>query len=134
MREGQVRTRVKGHGLSCHACVLRPESRGSVTLASADAAAAPRIDPGFLTDDRDMATLRAGVRMMHRIVAAPPLSGYAGVDRHPVDLAAATALAAMHRARPHPVYHPVGHSRTGHDAATGVYPARQLPRLPGWGG
>src|SRR3546814_20615649 len=87
MREGQVRTRVKGHGLSCHACVLRPESRGSVTLASADAAAAPRIDPGFLTDDRDMATLRAGVRMMHRIVAAPPLSGYAGVDRHPVDLA-----------------------------------------------
>src|SRR3546814_5774355 len=33
-----------------------------------------------------MVTLRAGVRMMHRIAAAPPLSDYAGVDRHPVDL------------------------------------------------
>src|SRR3546814_7677140 len=53
MLEDHGRTRVKGHGFSCHACVLRPESRGSVTLASADAAAAPRIDPGFLTDDRD---------------------------------------------------------------------------------
>src|SRR3546814_14030819 len=84
------RTRVKGHGFSCHACVLRPESRGSVTLASADAAAAPRIDPGFLTDDRDMATLRAGGRMMHRIVAAPPLSGRAGGVRHTAVLPADT--------------------------------------------
>src|SRR3546814_2635431 len=84
MLEDHGRTRVKGHGFSCHACVLRPESRGSVTLGSADAAAAPRIDPGFLTDDRDTATRRAGVRMMHRLVAAQPLSGHAGVDRPPV--------------------------------------------------
>src|SRR5690606_13638659 len=66
MLEDHGRTKVNGHGFSCHACVLRPESRGSVTLASGDAAAAPRIDPGFLTDARDIATLRAGVRMMHR--------------------------------------------------------------------
>src|SRR3546814_12666073 len=92
MLEDHGRTKVKGHGFSCHACVLRPESRGSVTLASGDAAAAPRIDPGFLTDDRDIATLRAGVRMMHRIVGAPPLSDYGGVDRHPVDLDADSAI------------------------------------------
>jgi len=36
--EDHGRTKVKGHGFSCHACVLRPESRGSVTLASGDAA------------------------------------------------------------------------------------------------
>src|SRR3546814_18795892 len=76
--------------LSCHACVLRPESRGSVTLASADPAAAPLIDPGFLTDDRDMATLRAGVRMMHRIVATPTLADYGGVDRPPVQIGRAS--------------------------------------------
>src|SRR3546814_14352047 len=85
-------TKVKGHGFSCHACVLRPESRGSVTLASRDAAAAPAIDPGFLADARDMATLRAGVRRMHRLAAAPPLSDYAGVDRHPVAMEDDAAL------------------------------------------
>src|SRR3546814_19740825 len=69
------------------------------TLASRDAAAAPVIDPGFLTDARDMVTLRAGVRMMHRIAAAPPLSDYAGVDRHPVDLEDDAALDAMIRRR-----------------------------------
>src|SRR3546814_5326604 len=95
MLEDHGRTKVKGHGFSCHACVLRPESRGSVTLASGDAAAAPRIDPGFLTDDRDIATLRAGVRMMHRIVGAPPLSDHGGVDRHPVDLEEDSAADAL---------------------------------------
>src|SRR3546814_12116765 len=64
MLEDHGRTKVKGHGFSCHACVLRPESRGSVTLASRDAAAAPVIDPGFLTDARAMVTLRAGVRIV----------------------------------------------------------------------
>src|SRR3546814_13851751 len=39
MLEDHGRTKVKGHGFSCHACVLRPESRGRVTLASGEAAA-----------------------------------------------------------------------------------------------
>lgn len=122
MLEDHGRAKVKGHGFSCHACVLRPESRGSVTLASADAAAAPLIDPGFLTDDRDMAVLRAGVRMMHRIVAAPPLSGYAGADRHPIDLDDDAALDALIRSRADTVYHPVGTCRMGSDADAVVDP------------
>jgi len=131
MLEDHGRTKVKGHGFSCHACVLRPESRGSVTLASADAAAAPRIDPGFLTDDRDMATLRAGVRMMHRIVAAPPLSDYAGTDRHPVDLEDDAALDDMIRSRADTVYHPVGTCRMGSDADAVVDPTLQLKGIEG---
>ncbi|PAL22247.1 GMC family oxidoreductase [Sphingopyxis sp. GW247-27LB] len=131
MLEDHGRAKVKGHGFSCHACVLRPESRGSVTLASGDAAAAPRIDPGFLTDDRDMATLRAGVRMMHRIVGAPPLSDYGGVDRHPVDLADDAALDALIRSRADTVYHPVGTCRMGSDADAVVDPALKLNGVEG---
>jgi choline dehydrogenase-like flavoprotein len=131
MLEDHGRAKVKGHGFSCHACVLRPESRGSVALASSDAAAAPRIDPGFLTDDRDLATLRAGVRMMHRIVGAPPLSDYGGVDRHPVDLADDAALDALIRSRADTVYHPVGTCRMGSDAEAVVDPALKLGGVEG---
>lgn len=131
MLEDHGRTKVKGHGFSCHACVLRPESRGSVTLTSGDAAEAPRIDPGFLTDDRDIATLRAGVRMMHRIVGAPPLSDYGGVDRHPVDLADDAALDALIRSRADTVYHPVGTCRMGSDADAVVDTALKLNGVEG---
>jgi choline dehydrogenase-like flavoprotein len=131
MLEDHGRTKVKGHGFSCHACVLRPESRGTVRLASADAAAAPAIDPGFLTDARDIATLRAGVRMMHRIAAAPPLSDYAGVDRHPVDLDDDAALDALIRSRADTVYHPVGTCRMGSDAGAVVDPTLKLSGIDG---
>src|SRR5476651_891329 len=40
-----------GTGFSCHVCLLRPESRGSVSLHSADPLAAPAIDPNFLAED-----------------------------------------------------------------------------------
>jgi choline dehydrogenase-like flavoprotein len=131
MLEDHGRTKVKGHGFSIHACVLRPESRGSVMLASADAAAAPVIDPGFLTDDRDIETLRAGVRMMHRIVGAPPLSHYAGVDRHPVDIDDDAALDALIRSRADTVYHPVGTCRMGSDAAAVVDPTLKVNGIEG---
>ena len=86
MLEDHGREKVKGHGLSLHACVLRPESRGTVRLGSNRASDAPLIDPNFLDDERDMATLREGVRLSHRIAEAPPLADYRLRDRHPVDL------------------------------------------------
>ena len=39
------RTSVWGHGLSCHVCLLRPKSRGEVTLNSSDPFEDPKIDP-----------------------------------------------------------------------------------------
>src|SRR3546814_17565254 len=58
--EDHGRENVNGHGFSLHACVLRPESRGSLRLNSARAGDAPRIDPNFLDDACDIAVMRAG--------------------------------------------------------------------------
>lgn len=113
MLEDHGREKVKGHGYSIHACVLRPYSRGTLRLASADAKVAPLIDPGFLTDDRDMATLKAGVRLIHRIVDAPALAAYAGKDRHATPVDDDAKLEAMIRSRADTVYHPVGTCRMG---------------------
>lgn len=129
--EDHGRNKVKGHGFSCHACVLRPESRGTVRLKSTDAAAAPLIDPAFLTDDRDIATLRAGVRQMYRILNAPALAEYEGVELNPVDINDDAALDDMIRSSADTVYHPVGTCRMGADADSVVDPRLKYRGLEG---
>ena len=131
MLEDHGRTKVKGHGFSIHACVLRPESRGTVRLVVNDPAAAPAIDPNFLSDPRDLATLRAGVRLSHRIAQAPPLSDYEPQDRYPIDLADDAQLDALLRARSDTVYHPVGTCRMGNDEAAVVDPTLKARGLDG---
>ncbi len=98
-----------GHGYSCHVCVLRPQSRGSVSLASADSFAAPMIDPAFLTHPDDMARMVRGFRVMRNILAQPALASLGGRE------AAASASAqtdaqieAFIRAHADTIYHPVG--------------------------
>ncbi|MES2337777.1 MAG: GMC family oxidoreductase N-terminal domain-containing protein [Pseudomonadota bacterium] len=116
MVEDHGRMQVKGHGYSCHVCVLRPESRGTVRLGDGDPRTAPLIDPAFLTDDRDMAVLVRGVRAMYRILEAPALRAFAARDRYPIDLTDTPALERLIRARADTVYHPVGTARMGSDA------------------
>ena len=122
MLEDHGRTTVKGYGFSLHACVLRPESRGTVRLASQDASNAPRIDPNFLDDERDIATLREGVRLSHRIAGSPALQNYDPQDRYPIDIDDDAQLDELIRNRADTVYHPVGTCRMGADESDVVDP------------
>ncbi len=131
MLEDHGRTKVKGHGFSIHACVLRPESRGTVRLHSADPAAPPALDPNFLNDPRDIATLRAGVRLMYRIAETGALAAYGSKPRQPVDLMDDAALDALIRSRADTVYHPVGTCRMGSDAGSVVDPTLKLRGIDG---
>ncbi len=115
MLEDHGRTKLPGHGYSGHVCVLRPYSHGTVRLGSSDARAAPRIDPAFLSDPRDMETLKRGVRELYRIMETPPMADYRGRDRYPVDLRDDAALEALIRQRADTIYHPVGTARMGSD-------------------
>jgi choline dehydrogenase-like flavoprotein len=111
------RKTVFGHGYSCHVCLLRPKSRGSITLASADPLAAPRIDPNFLSDDDDVRRLVRGFRLMRTILEQPALAGFRG--RELPDSAAALddgAIEAFIRDHADTIYHPVGSCRMGNGA------------------
>jgi choline dehydrogenase-like flavoprotein len=117
-------------GYSCHVCVLRPESRGSVGLTDARPASAPRIDMGFLTAPADLTALKTGARIMERIMEAEPLTPWRGRRFYPNDGSDA-ALEADIRARADTVYHPVGTCRMGQDALAVVDPSLRVRGLPG---
>ncbi len=57
--------------------LLRPESRGRLTLSSADPAAPPRLDYGYLAPVADRAGLRSGVRLAADLLRTPPLAALA---------------------------------------------------------
>jgi choline dehydrogenase-like flavoprotein len=110
------RKTVFGHGFSCHVCVLQPRSRGSVTLASGDAHAAPRIDPNFLADFEDVQRLVKGFRLMRGILSQPALAQF-GARELQASAGARTdeEIAGFIRDHADTIYHPVGTCRMGRD-------------------
>jgi choline dehydrogenase-like flavoprotein len=118
-------------GLSLHACVLRPKSRGRVTLASSDMRDAPLIDPAFLNAQEDVDTLLRGARVIRRILAAPSLAKFGGEELHTRGVDSDEALTALIRARADTIYHPVGTCRMGGDAASVVDPSLRVRGVEG---
>ncbi len=108
------RKTVFGHGYSCHVCLLRPLSRGSVKLASKDPLAAPLIDPNFLGDRDDMDRLIQGFKIMRNILSQPSLAGFHGKES-PKSAGAKTDLQIEQFIRDNAdtIYHPVGTCRMG---------------------
>jgi choline dehydrogenase-like flavoprotein len=104
-----------GYGLSCHVCLLRPKSRGSVRLASRDPRAAPLIDPGFLAHDDDVGDLLAGVKAAREIMEGAPLDGYRGAEMYTGDARSDDELVDCMRRRSDTIYHPVSTCRMGVD-------------------
>ncbi len=108
------RTTTFGHGYSCHVCLLRPTSRGSVRLASADPLAAPLIDPAFLAERDDMERLVRGFKRMRHIMAQPALARF-GARELPASAAAQddAQIETFIRNHADTIYHPVGSCRMG---------------------
>ena len=110
-----------GNGYSCHVCLLRPQSRGSVQLASRDPFAAPLIDPAFLTHADDVSRLVKGVRLAREILQQPPLAAFGGQETAGSRLATTDAdIEHFIRSTSDTVYHPVGSCRMGPDGGAVV--------------
>jgi len=116
-RKGQGR-----HGYLINFYQLRPESRGTITLASDDPQAAPLIDPNYLSCEADIRCLRDGTRLARRIGETAPLVQRKAADLSPTatDLESDAAIDAWVRGGSNTIFHPVGTCRMGPDPASVV--------------
>ena len=111
-----VRPPVPPEGYTIAFSALRPHSRGSLTLASKDPEVAPVIDPGLLTDERDMRIMLAGLRLAREIGGAPALAGWRKEEARPGPTVRTAAQERDYLRRSTGSYnHPVGTCRLGVD-------------------
>lgn len=120
-----------GGGYSCHVCVLRPKSRGSVRLSGPDPMAPPLIDPNFLSDEDDLRRLVIGARLVLRILDAPAFAGLDGEQLYLPRESGDEALIADIRARADTIYHPVGTCRMGEDSGAVVDSRLRVNKVTG---
>ena len=104
------------HGFMANVTQMRPDSRGRITLRSADPAAAPVIQPNYLSDPRDGAVLRAGARLLRTIFAQPAFDAVRGPETSPgPDVQTDEEMDAWIARTADTMFHPVGTCRMGSD-------------------
>ncbi|MFN8701132.1 MAG: GMC family oxidoreductase [Rhodospirillales bacterium] len=113
-------------------CNLRPTSRGHVRLKSADPAAAPAIQPNYLSTDEDKRIAAEAIRLTRRIVAAPALQRFRPEEFRPgPEAASESELVAAAGRIGTTIFHPVGTCRMGADANAVVDARLRLNGLAG---
>ena len=106
--------RLKNAGVTLNTAYLRPKSRGTVRLVSADPAAAPLLDPNYWSDPHDRRMAIKGLRLAREILSQPAMKRYVqsevlpgarhSTDQELFDYACANAKTD---------HHPVGTCRMG---------------------
>lgn len=105
---------VKRDGFTMHVCQLRPESRGTVSLGSADPYADPAILCNFMAAEEDRRAVREGVRIAREVVNQSALDPYRGEELWPgAEVQRDDEIDAWVRAKGETIYHPVGTCRMG---------------------
>ncbi len=129
------RVRYPEHGITVGAILLRPDSRGSIRLASGDPSVPPVIDPGTFTDDAsdDLRRLSDGLRWCQRLLVDTSTLG--SRVTHLIDpaspLTTGEQVTEHVRRTAQTLYHPVGTCRMGSDPDAVVDPELRVTGIDG---
>jgi choline dehydrogenase len=106
----------KGCGFTFGPTLLRPRSRGHITLHSGDPLQPPAIQPNYLDDEPDHRLLVEGVRLARRLAQATAFDPFRGEEVWPGTKEQSDEAIAGHiRRNVQTLYHPVGTCRMGDD-------------------
>ncbi|WP_275295274.1 GMC family oxidoreductase N-terminal domain-containing protein [Amycolatopsis sp. La24] len=111
--------------------LIYPKSRGTIRLASADPAAAPLIDPQYLSDPADLEVLGEGSEMVREIFASKAFKGSVNEEIHPGKQLRGQELRDAILNRATSVYHGVGTCRMGVDDLAVVGPDLKVRGVDG---
>ncbi|WP_185984974.1 GMC family oxidoreductase [Aureimonas mangrovi] len=113
-------------------CNLRPESRGTIHVSSADHRTQPTIKPNYLSAEADKRVAADAIRITRKIVEQPALARYRPQEFKPGP--SFQTQAELEKAAGDigtTIFHPVGTCRMGADPASVVDPQLRLRGLSG---
>ena len=121
-----------GHGFTIGVVLLHPESKGSISLRTANPTDAPAIQPNYLASENDVQVLIEGLRRARTIAQAKALDAYRGEEFLPGAAVQSDAdLAEFLRERSETLYHPVGTCKMGEDPQAVVDPDLRVRGVEG---
>ena len=130
--EAGVPAIASGSGCTLNSYTLRPKSRGSVTLRTANPLDMPIVDPNFFSDPYDVKTSAEGVMMSREIMQQPALAKYIRKEHFPGGNVRTRAdFEAYCRQYGRTSYHPTGTCKMGNDAMAVVDPQLRVRGLEG---
>lgn len=119
-------------GLTISACQLRPESRGTITLAGPDPAARALIHANYLSAETDRRCMVEGVRLGRRLAATRAMAPWVSGEVAPgAEAATDDDILAWIRRAGGTIYHPSGTCRMGGDPASVVDPELRVRGIEG---
>jgi choline dehydrogenase len=117
---------------SASVCQLRPESRGSLSIKSADPAVPPEIRINYLATETDRTAFIEGFKILRKILAAPALKPYAVDEILPGSKVTSDEdILAFCRRTGSTVYHPTSTCRMGNDSLAVVDQRLRLRGIEG---
>jgi choline dehydrogenase len=127
-----TRRKADRHGFMAHVCQLRPQSRGFISLKSADPLTAPLIQPNYLEAEEDRRAMREGVKIAREVFAQSAFDPYRGPELMPgAHVTKDDQIDAWIRKTAETIYHPVGTAKMGKDADSVVDPSLKVYGIDG---
>jgi choline dehydrogenase-like flavoprotein len=104
------------YGVSIHTCLLRPKSRGTVTLYGNKPSLHPKITLNMLDHADDQKDMIQAVKIARTIINQPPFSEKNGIEIFPGNKTQSDEeILAFLKEKANTIYHPVGTCKMGND-------------------
>lgn len=108
--------KVPGHGFTIGPTLLHPRSRGSILLHSSDPTAYPAIHANYLSEEEDVRSLLAGMKLAHELAHTQAFASLLGPEIEPYTWKRSDAeIVEMIRQSAETIYHPAGTCKMGND-------------------